>query len=156
MTASTDSPRTLWLGGVLILIACIAVGVFLSLGRRESHVSGRVTLDGELVGGAQIVFFADGAEHPAPLIAQSEGDGRYILIGSHAGGITPGKYKVIVSKMAFKNGTLPKGEQLEQARADGTLINLLPAVYEERNTTPLSFEIPSGISTIDLTLTRKK
>jgi len=113
-----------------------------------------VTLDNAPVAGAQVAFIGEG-EKNAPIVALTDNEGKYKLVGHHGRGIPAGKYKVVLSKPALRDGTVPTGEKLEQARADNLLVNVLPRIYEDRTTTPLQFDVKIGPSVIDLPLQKK-
>jgi hypothetical protein len=130
----------LW-AGFLLLAGCAS----------DARVSGTVTLDGEPVRGAQVVFARDGS---GPVVAQTDDAGRYALVGNTGAGLPPGEYRVTVTKEAMKDGTVPTGEALTQARAKGLLKNVLPAKYAEPGTSPLRFDLAPGSRAIDLPLTK--
>jgi hypothetical protein len=149
-----EVPRGTWivLAGA---VAAVALGVLvwlLSFHSGKAQVSGTVTLDGKAVPGAQVVFLGEDEKNEAPIVAVADDEGKYRLIGHDSAGIPTGKYRVAVSKMALKDGTVPVGERLEQARAQGLLRNVLPKVYEDRATTPLQFDVQAGSRTINLEL----
>jgi len=98
-----------------------------------------VTLDGQPVAGALLVFIADDERKETPLTTQSNDKGEYRLIGNTGAGVPVGKYKIAVSKLALQDGTVPATkEQLKLARAQDLLGNILPKIYEDRATTPCS------------------
>jgi hypothetical protein len=142
------------LGAVGAFVVVALGGVFLAR-PGDARVSGKVTVDGEPVAGAQVIFIGEDENNQAPLVATTGEGGTYCLIGNKGGGIPPGKYKVAVTRMALKDRTVPTGEKLEQARSKGLLLNVLPKVYEHRSTTPLSFDVPPGHRTIDLALRKR-
>src|SRR5215510_6231132 len=112
-----------------VVVCTVFVMLLSGLGCSGSaQVSGKVTFDSQPVAGAQVVFVA-------------EDKGEYRLIPNTPAGIAVGKYKVAVTKEALKDGTVPQGEGLEEARTNGLLSNILPKVYEDRATTPLVFDI---------------
>ena len=58
--------------------------------------------------------------------------------------------------MALPDGELPKGkDQLLRARAANQLVNVLPKIYEDRATTPLSYDVKPGGNTINLELKKQ-
>lgn len=122
---------------------------------REAQVSGKVMLDSKPVPGALVAFIGADEGNEAPVAVQADDAGNYRLMGNQGGGIRPGKYQVVVTKLALKDGTVPVGERLLQARAKGLLLNFLPKVYEERSTTPLQFDVAGGSHTIDLDLKKR-
>ncbi len=116
-----------------------------------SVVTGQVTLNNEPLTGAQVIFLGEEENNQGNLLAVTDEEGYYRLLGQ-AGVIPPGKYKVVVTKMALKDGTRPEGRTLEQARRQGLLQNVLPKAYEDRATTPLDVNIGAGSMKIDLAL----
>ena len=150
--AKSDSDNTPLIVGAGIAVVLLLAIFFFFRGPSEAHVAGKATFDGTPLTGAQVVFLIEGQAKQAPVLTQTDGEGRYVLIGNNGAGVPLGKYRVVVSKLALKDGTLPPGEALEQARLDGLLLNCLPPVYEDRSTTPLQFELQSGANTINLEL----
>lgn len=149
---SVNLPLVVGAGGV------IAVGVlvwFVFLRSGEAHVGGRVTLDDQPLAQAQVVFVGEAEQNQAPLVAVTDSDGRYKLIGHKSDGVRPGQYKVTVTKMALRDGTLPKGEALDEARQNAQLQNLLPAIYADPEQTPLQYDIRSGNNTVHIPLKKK-
>jgi hypothetical protein len=142
--------RTVAIGAVLLVLVLL-VWLFFG-GSREAYISGKVTLETEPVAHAEVVFVGEAEENRAPLVAITNEQGEYKLTGHQSGGIPHGAYKVTVAKMALKDGTLPKGERLEEARESGLLRNMLPPVYADPERTPLRFEIHAGDNTVNLPL----
>jgi hypothetical protein len=138
---------------LIVLGAAVALAVVGGCGG-EARVAGTVTLEGEPVAGALVAFVA-ADDKTAPVVAQSDDAGGYALVGNKGGGVPAGKYKVVVTRMALKDGTVPTGERLEQARARGLLQNVLPPAYADRATTPLQFDLGGGGNTINLALKKR-
>jgi len=155
-TAERDGPNRALIGGIAAAVLLLAaVFWFFMGGSSEGHVSGTVTLEGEPLASAQVVFIGEDEKNRAPLMAPTDEDGSYKLVGHKGGGIAAGKYKVVVTKMALKDGTIPEGPKLQEARSKDLLLNVLPKVYEDRSTTPLSFEVRPGGNKIDLVLKKR-
>jgi hypothetical protein len=151
MAEKTRSNNVPIVVGVLAL-AVVAAGVCYALFRpTDARVSGTVTLDGQPVDGAQVVFLRHGEEHPRPVLSRTDDAGAYTLTEP----IPAGKYKVVVSKEAAADGTVPTGPKLERARIDGSLRNILPSAYEDKSTTPLLKDVPRGAVTLDLELKKQ-
>ena len=69
-----------------------------------AQVSGKVTLDGEPVEGALVLFIPDDPANKAAT-ASSQSDGSYTLTTFEAGdGAMPGSYKIKVSKKGLEDG----------------------------------------------------
>ncbi len=139
---------------VAILVAGALVW-FLMPGDHEGHITGTVTLENKPLPGAQVVFLGEDEKNRAPIVSQTDDQGQYRLIGNKGRGIPVGKYKVVVTKQALPDGSVPQGERLEQARSQGLLKNFVPKIYEDRSTTLLSFDIQAGAQTVDLKLTKQ-
>ena len=138
--------------GAIVLLVVLGAAWLFFFRSSSAHVSGQVTLDSKPVPHANVVFIGEDAKNETPIATQSDSSGYYRLVGNVEAGIPVGKYKVAVTQMALKDGTVPQGEMLEQARAKGLLSNSLPGVYEDRKTTPLQYDIRSGGNTINLEL----
>src|SRR5439155_3767865 len=77
------------LGGIGI-VALAALAFFFLFGGREGHVSGRVTLEDEAVGLAQVMFYPEAGEQ-SPFVAMTNDAGDYVLSGHNGPGIPTGK-----------------------------------------------------------------
>ena len=145
---------------IFVLLAVLILGggaiYFVYFGSAgEAYVSGTVTEDNKAVGRAKLAFFRiDKSE--SPVLTQSDEQGRFQVVGNYGGGISPGKYRVTASKLALKDGTVPAGEALTQAIANGTLVNHLAKEYEDDKKSPLEFEIKPGSQTIRLAVKSKR
>lgn len=101
-------------------------------------VAGVVTFNGKPLEGAMITFMADGAG--ANATATSGVDGGYEAItffdnGKRtAPGVTPGQYRVIVTKM----------EQPPPSSPDAPPKNIVPSKYGSVSSTPFSATITAG------------
>jgi hypothetical protein len=141
----------------LIVIAC-ALPLWLGCGpksQRAGHkVTGKVTLNGQPVADAKVVF-TDGKDAGAtangPTALTDEG-GEYTLVG-----VPPGTYKVVVYKFKPRPGAKlpPEGEGLdmEQLEASGMGAHALPQKYSRPATTNLTATVESGENVVDLKLT---
>jgi hypothetical protein len=159
--------KTSFLLGVAVVLALIAGGYyFFTMGPAEAHVSGKVTLNGQPLAEAEVIYtefvVTDGNERQrGPVRSVTGPDGVYKVVGHKNGGISPGKYKVTVNKTMIQKGVLPdnvelKGEELSQvlqeAKEEKLIVNLVPAPYQSLATTPLSFDIEAGTSVKDFEL----
>ncbi|RMF37793.1 MAG: carboxypeptidase regulatory-like domain-containing protein [Planctomycetota bacterium] len=114
-------------------------------GPRTVPAKGIVTLDGEPVEGAAIVFIDENGLYPAR--GYSDENGRFSLDAfEYKTGAVPGTYKVVVTKTINKAITDPaalKGEEAEHAgeEADEIIVNALPQKYAIPNGL-LTFTIP--------------
>lgn len=148
-----QNPLLIPLAAVAVVLVIVTGCVwFVWLRTTGADVRGQVTLDGDPVVGAMIVFIGQDAGNKSPMTAQSDDEGNYRVVGNTGPRIPPGKYKVVVTKEALKDGKVPTGEALIKARNDGLLVNVLPKKYELESTTPLEFDVTSGGNTINLEL----
>ena len=137
---------------MLAAAATLAVGalvLFLTSGSGEARVTGKVTLDDQPFAQATVIFVREDKEDQAPLVAITNEDGDYRVIGHKGAGIAPGKYKVTVSKLTLKDGTIPKGEAYDQARQAGRL-------HETAPPTSLVFDVRGGANTVNIPLRKSR
>src|SRR5205823_2677672 len=113
MAEKQTPDRTLRLPGAAVVLGVGVLLLFSGCGPHEARVAGKVTLDNEPLAGAQVVFVGEEEKNQAPVVAQTDDAGYYKLVGNQGAGIPVGKYKVIVTKMALKDGTIPRSEKLE-------------------------------------------
>lgn len=124
------------------------------------EASGVVTLDGQPVEGASVVFIpSDGGQYPAQGLTDSSG--RFSLQAfEEKSGAVPGKYAVQVSKTVTvdaQGNEVPPPEADESSHDTGNsnvhYVNKLPKKYASMATSGLQVEIPAeGISDIKLEL----
>lgn len=121
--------------------------------------SGVVTLDGEPVEGATVVFGPVDGKYPANAITASDGSFSAAAFTSKPGAV-PGKYKVALTKTIedkdAKKKKFDPGEDSEHAKDGGgdvSWTNGLPEVYKLPSTTPIEIEVPSdGIADLKIEL----
>jgi hypothetical protein len=109
-------------------------------------VTGKVTLDGQPVAGARVIF-TDGKETNMPTgpTALTDEAGEYALVG-----VPPGSYKVVVFKLVPKPGmALPPADEngsvdFEQIEASGAGIHKLPKKYLSPTTTTIVAQVKEG------------
>jgi hypothetical protein len=109
-------------------------------------VTGKVTLDGQPIAGARVIF-TDGKETnmPSGPTALTDEDGEYALVG-----VAPGSYKVVVYKLEPRPGmALPPADEngsvdFEQIEASGAGIHKLPKKYLSPTTTTLVAQVEEG------------
>jgi DNA-directed RNA polymerase subunit RPC12/RpoP len=134
----------------------LALGVVLALfwGSSAGQVTGVVTLDGEPLVGAEVIFRGE-KEKLGPFKGTTIAGGQYKLIGNTAAGIPLGSYKVTVTHLA------PKGKgvvmpttpvEIAKLKAEGKLINTIPPMYSDEQKTPLVYTVKSGSNPLDLPL----
>ncbi|RMF87778.1 MAG: hypothetical protein D6741_20100 [Planctomycetota bacterium] len=160
--------------GQMIIVVIITSMPFLlgcprDSGRPKTYpVEGVVTLNGEPVEGATVVFSpvggGEGETSPQAAQAKTDADGHYELSTFEAGdGAIPGEYAVIVTKYDVK--PTPGGPELEseegqmkafleaqQGGDDSAVRNLLPAKYANAQTSGLKFTVKLERNSIDIKL----
>jgi hypothetical protein len=119
-----------------------------SLGYKTASVSGRVTLNGQPLANAAVVFqpvAAKGNEDPGPGSGgKTDADGRYTLtvVGSQSRGAVVGKHKVLITRIPQEDSADDRPKRFKQ----------LPEKYN-KNTT-LECDVPAGgTSSADFPLT---
>jgi hypothetical protein len=147
---------------LLLLIGCSGSGE-----EGLYPVSGRVLHQGQPVAGAMISFVGEEGTRPATAVSQS--DGTYSLFTLDSPGAGPGKYTVVVVKMAetarddavnVDLGVNQAGEDLSMQQAalvaskpPAKPAGVLPAAYSNPMTSPLRAEVKQGTANeIDLQL----
>jgi hypothetical protein len=110
-------------------------------------VTGAVTLDGQSLADAQVIFepvrrrsgLGGGAARTGP-------DGRFEIRPHPRTGQTlkPGKYVVVITKLVDRNGSVPSPEEFAQLEAAHLLRNLLPSRYNDRAFSEFKVEIKEG------------
>jgi hypothetical protein len=106
--------------------------------RRAAPVSGVVTLDGQPVEGATVLFtpMEPGGKASKGV---TDASGRYILKPAEAGGgVGPGTYGVSIKKTVAEDGDEAK--------------HLLPQRFAEPTTSALTVEISTGVNEFDIEL----
>ncbi len=110
-------------------------------------VTGKVTLDGKPLAGAQVVFVPNGTKGRAASAA-CDAEGNYALITNTDKGVMPGSYKVQVNYIAKPDGTpittFEEGMDITQLEASGQARQILPPRYSDLQQTELKFEVNSS------------
>jgi hypothetical protein len=124
-------------------------------------VKGKVTLDGEPIGGVSINFTPEGNAGGRSAYGVSREDGTYTLstLGGAAGqGTTTGKYIVTVSKIIEESTGKqePDPNDPTQMREQKIAKDMLPLKYKNAKSSPLKVTVHSGKNTIDLALEKNK
>lgn len=126
------------------------------------RVKGRVTLDGEPVEGAEVVFVGTGDDnHPARGTTDADGEfvlSTYVDPRNNPTGIVPGTYRVTVTRVRPLYPDLPEEERNARIAADmeqgkpTTGENDLPNRYANPDTSGFEFEIEESRDDIVLAL----
>jgi hypothetical protein len=110
----------------------------------SAQATGKVTLNGQPVPDAEVVFRTD-ARPDAAVFGKSGADGSYYLNYPTPDALPAGKYKVTVTRYSLKNGKpLPPGEEGEALRADEEKVLRHDYVFDK--------EVVAGQNRIDLEL----
>ncbi len=114
-------------------------------------ISGVVKLDGEPLADANITFIRESTGKEGVMSGSGKTDmsGKYAVRTGGQPGVPPGRYRVVVSKLATKDGSpfVPNPEQgldLEQARLNGMVREAVPAKFSDVGRSTLSVEVTSG------------
>jgi len=123
----------------IILFALVGCGD----GLRRVDVKGKVTAKDGPVGGATIVFMPLDETKGEGAIGTTDKDGAFTLIGSRRNdpGIVPGKYKVRVSRLMDKDGSILPTDAKEADFPHAK--ESIPAPYSSPDS-PLQISIPEG------------
>ena len=146
-----------------IFLLCVALFLLVPSGCQKSKLkglvpgSGTITLNGEPVEGAVILFSPiNPSSTQRSASAKSGPKGSFTLLTLEPGdGIYPGEYKVIVKKtQTTGNLVLEEGDRRNpEAIDDRVTVHLLPHKYGDASTTDLTVTIPpKGDKAIQLTL----
>ncbi|GEM_PF-436903 len=152
---SEPNVKLIVLSAIAILGLIILLLIIIFSGSNEGFVSGKVTLDDLEVSDSRIVFELNTENAEGPIPSQSNDNGQYLLFGNNGKGVTPGSYKVTVTKMMQKNRKELSGEDQMNAENKGLLTNILPKQYESMAKTPLNIQIKSGKNIVNLELKTK-
>jgi len=144
----------LLIGLFLVIVGCGPQGRAL----RVEFVEGVITLDGQPVSDASVTFIPkneeDGTEAAGGF---SNADGVFRLTsmnGDPERGAVAGEYRVTVSKIEINDPTagLSEAEAAALAHVPTTQHQVLPAIYQDRVNTPLSYTVNRGRNRIDIEL----
>jgi hypothetical protein len=106
----------------------------------RTGVTGKVLLDGKPLAGAQIQLLSQGDAAQGMHSGTTDEQGQF-TINEAAGSnnpIQPGSYVVLVSKYAKAEDPKAAGDAM------GGMINVVPAIYLDRGTSPLKIEVKSA------------
>jgi hypothetical protein len=141
---------------LLFVIHCSLLLVLLSgcgKGIDANYVEGTITLDGKPLPGASITFFVSG-DDTKTAGGFSDENGRYRITpqgGTGGEGAKDGNYQVTASKA--ETVPLPKPVKYDDGTVSTeTTKQVLPAVYQNRQKTPLKAEVKKGKNKIDFAL----
>jgi hypothetical protein len=107
----------------VLLLAVVGCG-----GKKLIPITGTVTLDGQPVDEAVIVFVPE-TQPGDTSTGRSQSDGTFSLRTGKADGAVPGAYKVVINK--YDTSPTAKGKK-----------SVLPRIYASAKTTPLQCTVP--------------
>jgi Carboxypeptidase regulatory-like domain len=105
-------------------------------------VEGKVTMNGKPVAGATVVFIPERGGPEAG--AQTDNEGNFQLTGTKTEGITPGEYRVTVSKMEWPPGVTPPDPTKMSFPSVLSKRQTVPLKYTVQDKTPLRVTVPNG------------
>lgn len=152
---------------ILAAAALMVGGCFGPAGSKYAHqlvpAGGRISVGGQPLADATVSFVpVEGGAGTVGATAFTAADGRFKAITplpntdvSRCVGLIPGRYRVVLRKLAMPNGTpVPTDIDESEALARGAR-NALPSRYGTAEHTPLTVDVPAGGSEdLDLEVTR--
>jgi hypothetical protein len=128
--------------------------------REVKSVTGRVTLDGQPLAGAQVHFCPPAGVDGPTYTAISDADGRFELFKDPRPGLglKPGKYIILVTKFAGA-AAAPKDEVAGAPLQEGTMpgtYNILPPLYNDRARSPFVIDLQPGDNYVPLVIEGKE
>jgi hypothetical protein len=135
---------------VLALCGCGKSGVAPAI--RELPITGKVTLDGMPLPGADVLFLT-ASDPPAVLAAKTKDDGSYQLqTAARQEAPLQGNCKVTISRLVKPDGSPLAAEEMP---ADAGAVEQLPAKYSRFDISTLSAIVAAEGATIDFPLTSR-
>jgi len=116
-------------------------------------VSGTITLGDQPLSNATVTFIPKDGTPGFGGVGRTDGAGRYTLRGSRddAPGISPGAYRVVISKRLMPDGSeVPVADKTPPMASPAR--ESLPEIYSSMTLTKLTAEVPAGGRTVDSAL----
>jgi hypothetical protein len=110
----------------------------------NSPVTGKMTLDGTPLAGAEIEFEKRDKEGVGKFSARSDAEGKFKVAQIAGRTIAPGTYQVLVTKWVDPKGKITEQGEIDQLRAAGLAKNVVPEKYADTASTPLKADIKAG------------
>lgn len=116
-------------------------------------VSGKILMDGKPLMSAAVTYVADAQKGGLGAVGFTDDQGKYELKWrGQETGVQPGKYKVIISRMAMKDGSpVPP----DKSAADVGAVETMPRRYNDFDVSELYVDVPAGGTTKDFELKSK-
>jgi hypothetical protein len=108
-------------------------------------VEGTITLDGQPLAGASVMFGGGAA------MGETDDNGHYVLGQGEKKGCPVGEYQVIIEKWVMPDGSLYKSADMSPMDAGAK--QEIPAKYSNMESTELKASVSAGGGTIDFELT---
>ncbi|GHT25891.1 hypothetical protein FACS18942_02060 [Planctomycetales bacterium] len=145
---------------LLFVIFCLSFVLLSGCGPQSrvpiNYVEGIVTLDGKPAAGAAVIFVPpdenSGFEGAA---GTADEDGRFKMSsinGLPEKGAMEGEYKVVFSLTVFKKLDKPVWDDTQGKKVSEKYVNVIPLIYQNPDTTPLSATVVKGKNKIDFAL----
>ena len=106
------------------------------------EVQGKVTMNGQPLSGATVVFVPEGGGPEAG--AQTDEEGSFRLNGTRGDGTLAGEYRVIVSKKEWPPGVKPPDPKEMSFASVLRMRETVPQKYTVQDKTPLHVAVPRG------------
>ena len=122
-----------------------------SIRRSDEHaelvkLAGVVTIDGEPLGGAMVMFLPEKGENGRPASGVTELDGTFELSTFEPGdGVLAGSYRAVVTK----------DQQSKKTQGASGPVSRIPKVYTNPELTTLKYSVKQGMNRVELKLTSK-
>jgi len=145
--------------GLLLVGSLLVFGGCGGRSAKVEYVEGVLTLGGQPLEGAAITFHPkNGDGNEAAAFGHSDASGGYKLSsvnGEPERGAIAGEYVITVSKIEENDPRAGMSyEEATMSRLQPTRRELVPAVYQNRERTPLSATVNKGRNTINIELSR--
>jgi hypothetical protein len=123
------------------LIGCLTLAL-VGCAAGPVPVEGKVTMNGKPLAGCTVVFIPEGGGPEAG--SQTDEEGNFRLTGTKAEGITPGVYRVTVSKKEWPPGTPPPDPTKMSFASVLSKRETIPLKFTVQDKTPLRVTVPRG------------
>lgn|SRR5262245_1766749 len=136
-----------------LLVLAVLFGCNKSADPKLAPVSGTITLGDQPLSNATVTFIPKDGTPGFGGVGKTDAAGRYALRGSRddAPGISPGKYRVVISKRLMPDGSeVPASDRTPPMASPAK--ESLPETYSSMTMTKLIADVPAGGRTVDFSL----